>query len=71
MSRLYRKNRPAYWYIQYVDSDKEKHDKSTGLRADNPNDTEISRWSTVRLGKPAAASGRQLIRFLNPCWEEW
>jgi hypothetical protein len=39
MAYLYRKIRSPYWYIQYIDSDKKKHDKSTGLRADDPNDT--------------------------------
>jgi hypothetical protein len=39
MAYLYRKNRSPYWYIQYLDSESKKHDKSTGLRADDPNDT--------------------------------
>src|SRR5882762_6549546 len=39
MAYLYHKNRSPYWYIQYVDSDGKKHDKSTGFRADDPNDT--------------------------------
>src|SRR5439155_3891170 len=39
MAYLYRKNRSPFWYIQYVDSDRKKHDKSTGFRADDPNDT--------------------------------
>src|SRR5437667_11305085 len=36
---LYHKNRWPYWCLQYVDSDRKKHDKSTGFRADDPNDT--------------------------------
>jgi integrase len=39
MAYLYRKNRSPFWYIQYLDSARRKHDKSTGLRADDPNDT--------------------------------
>ena len=39
MAYLYRKNRSPFWYIQYLDSESKKHDKSTGLRADDPNDT--------------------------------
>lgn len=39
MAYLYHKKRSPYWYIQYVDSERKKHDKSTGLRADDPNDT--------------------------------
>ena len=39
MAYLYRKLRSPFWYIQYIDADKNKHDKSTGFRADDPNDT--------------------------------
>src|SRR5256885_943680 len=35
----YHKNRSPYWYIQCVDFDRKKHDKSTGFRAGDPNDT--------------------------------
>src|SRR6266480_3497969 len=35
----YHKNRLPYWYIQSVDFDRKKHDKSTGFRAGDPNDT--------------------------------
>jgi hypothetical protein len=37
MAYLYRKKRSPFWYVQYLDSDRKKHDKSTGLRADDPN----------------------------------
>ena len=39
MAYLYRKQRSPFWYIQYVDANKVKHDKSTGLRTDDPNET--------------------------------
>jgi integrase len=39
MAYLYRKDRSPFWYVQYLDSRRKKHDKSTGLRADDPNDT--------------------------------
>jgi hypothetical protein len=39
MAYLYRKLRSPFWYIQYIDADKNKHDKSTGFRADDSNDT--------------------------------
>jgi len=31
MAYLYRKDRSPYWYIQYQDSNRKKHDKSTGV----------------------------------------
>src|SRR6266487_3484367 len=37
MAYLYRKKRSPFWYVQYLDSDRKKHYKSTGLRADDPN----------------------------------
>jgi|SRR6266542_5453827 len=37
MAYLYRKKRSPFWYVQYPGSDRKKHDKSTGLRADDPN----------------------------------
>lgn len=36
MAYLYRKKRSPIWYVQYIDSDKIKQDKSTGLRMDDP-----------------------------------
>ena len=39
MANLYHKKRSPFWYIQYVDSERKKRDKSTGLRKDDPNDT--------------------------------
>ena len=41
MACLYLKNRSPYWYIQYLDSDRKKHDKSTGRPAHDPNDTVV------------------------------
>lgn len=43
MAYLYRKNRSPFWYVQYLDSERKKHDKSTGFRADDPNDTAKAR----------------------------
>jgi hypothetical protein len=52
MAYLYRKNRSPFWYIQYLDSERKKHDKSTGLRADDPNDT--AKAKTLRAELEAA-----------------
>ena len=49
MAYLYRKNRSPFWYIQYLDSDRKKHDKSTGLRADDVNDTAKARALRAEL----------------------
>lgn len=39
MAYLYRKDRSPFWYVVYSDANKREVHRSTGLRADNPNDT--------------------------------
>jgi hypothetical protein len=39
MAYLYRKTRSPFWYVVYFDADRKEVHRSTGLRADNPNDT--------------------------------
>ena len=39
MAYLYRKNRSPFWYVVYFDTNQKEVHRSTGLRADNPNDT--------------------------------
>jgi integrase len=39
MAYLYRKDRSPFWYVVYSDANKKEVHRSTGLRADNPNDT--------------------------------
>lgn len=39
MAYLYRKKRSPFWYVVYIDTDMKEVHRSTGLRADDPNDT--------------------------------
>ena len=39
MAYLYRKKRSPFWYVVYFDADRREVHRSTGLRADDPNDT--------------------------------
>jgi integrase len=68
MAYLYRKNRSPYWYIQYLDSDKKKHDKSTGLRADDPNDTAKAKMLRAEL---EAAEHRKVPLVNGAAWDVW
>lgn len=68
MAYLYRKNRSPYWYIQYFDSDKIKHDKSTGLRADDPNDTAKAKVLRAEL---EAAEHRKIPLVNSAAWDVW
>jgi hypothetical protein len=66
MAYLYRKNRSPYWYIQYFDSDKKKHDKSTGLRAAEPNDTAKAKTLRAEL---EAAEHRKIPLVNGASWD--
>lgn len=68
MAYLYHKKRSPYWYIQYVDSERKKHDKSTGLRADDPNDTVKAKILRAQL----EAKEYQRVPVVNgAAWDSW
>lgn len=68
MAYLYRKHRSPYWYIQYLDADKKKHDKSTGLRVDDPNDTIKAKILRAEL----EAKEYQRVPLVNGAsWDAW
>jgi len=68
MAYLYRKQRSPFWYIQYIDADKIKHDKSTGLRADDPNDTIKAKVLRAEL---EAGEYRKIPAVNNAAWDHW
>ena len=49
MSSLYRKKHSPYWFIQFVDADGTRRNKSTGLRADDPGQTVKARTLRAQL----------------------
>jgi hypothetical protein len=68
MAYLYRKHRSPFWYIQYIDADKIKHDKSTGFRADDPNDTIKAKVLRAEL----EAREYQRVPMVNgAAWDYW
>lgn len=68
MAYLYRKLRSPFWYIQYIDADKNKHDKSTGFRADDPNDTIKAKVLRAEL----EAREYQRVPMVNgAAWDYW
>src|ERR671923_670920 len=68
MAYLYRKHRSPFWYVQYVDSDKRKHDKSTGLRADDPNDTVKAKILRAEL---EAKEYQRMPPVNGAAWDSW
>jgi integrase len=68
MAYLYRKLRSPFWYIQYIDADKIKHDKSTGFRTDDPNDTIKAKVLRAEL----EAREYQRVPMVNSAaWDYW
>ena len=68
MAYLYLILRSPFWYIQYIDADKNKHDKSTGFRADDPNDTIKAKVLRAEL----EAREYQRVPMVNcAAWDYW
>jgi hypothetical protein len=68
MAYLYRKQRSPFWYIQYVDADKIKHDKSTALRTNDPNDTIKAKVLRAEL---EASEYRKIPVANSAAWDHW
>ena len=49
MASLYRKKRSPFWFIQFIDADGKRRNKSTGLRADDPGQTVKARALRAQL----------------------
>ena len=44
MSSIYKKQNSPFWFIQFIDGEGTRRNKSTGLRADNPGET-VKAWA--------------------------
>ena len=61
MASIYRKQKSPFWFVQFIDTDGTRRNKSTGLRADNPGETvkaralraPLERWNVI----PAVGNG--------------
>ena len=68
MAYLYRKERSPYWYLVFIDSDQKERHRSTGLRADDPNQTEQAR--ALRAEKEALEHHRA-PNIDRGNWDTW
>ena len=68
MAYLYRKARSPFWYVVYFDSNRKELHRSTGLRANSPNDTAKGRALRATL----EAKEHHRVRGVNSeGWDTW
>ena len=68
MAYLYRKKRSPFWYVIYFDADRNEIHRSTGLRADDPNDT--AKAKVLRAELEAKEHQRALV-VNSDGWDTW
>ena len=69
MASIYRKDKSPFWFIQFIDADGTRRNKSTGLRADNPGETVKAR--TLRAQMEAKELNRTAGEVSGGGWEIW
>ncbi len=65
---LYRKPRSPFWYVVYIDGDQKEKHRSTGLRADDPNDTAKAKGMRAEL---EAKEHRRTPVVGGEGWDTW
>jgi integrase len=68
MAYLYKKDRSPYWYLVFMDSDQKERHRSTGLRADDPNDTTKARALRAEM---EAKEHRRSPDITGANWDTW
>ena len=69
MASIYRKKNSPYWFVQYIDSDGIRRNKSTGLRTTDPNDTVQAR--ALRAQVEAKELNRSSAERGGGGWDTW
>jgi integrase len=68
MAYLYRKNRSPFWYVVYHGADRKEIHRSTGLRADDPNDTAKAKALRAEL---EAKEHHRVPMVNSEGWDSW
>lgn len=68
MAYLYRKPTSPFWYVVYFDGDHKRVHRSTGLRADDPNDTSKAKALRAEL---EAKEHQRSPAASNDAWDNW
>ena len=69
MSSIYRKQNSPFWFIQFIDADGTRRNKSTGLRADNPGETIKAR--SLRSQMETKELNRTAGDVSGGGWDSW
>jgi integrase len=69
MSSIYRKDKSPFWFIQFIDADGTRRNKSTGLRTNDPAETVKAR--TLRAQMEAKELSRTAGEVSGGSWDSW
>ena len=69
MASIYKKQNSPFWFIQFVDTDGTRRNKSTGLRADDPGETIKARAMRAQL--EAQELNRNAGEIKGGGWDVW
>jgi hypothetical protein len=69
MASIYRKQNSPYWFIQFIDAEGKRRNKSTELRADDPEQTLKAR--TLRAQMEAKELSRSPAATEGSSWDSW
>jgi integrase len=69
MASIYRKQNSPFWFIQFIDADGTRRNKSTGLRTDDPGETVKAR--ALRAQLEAKELNRNAGEISGGGWDTW
>jgi len=69
MAAIYRKRNSPFWFIQFIDADGSRRNRSTGLRADSPGETVKAR--ALRAQCEAKELNRNAGEINGGGWDTW
>jgi len=69
MASLYEKQNSPFWFVQFIDADGTRRNKSTGFRADNPGQTVKAR--ALRAQLEAKELSRSGVTIDGAGWDTW
>jgi integrase len=69
MASIYKKRNSPFWWVQFIDGDGTRRNKSTGLRTDDPGQTVKAR--ALRAQLEAKELNRDAREVGGGCWDTW